>query len=264
MNNKKTCQKSTLENNNENFFFNENEKLYVKKENYKNIFFLSKKLRRPNTYYINKIDISNKILPKVPDECKLNLSELDIKNKTFKKNNLYKIENSNSISIDKSISKKDKLNNSNKYKDINTKEKKNIKERIFLIYKNSNIISNEIRVKKNNKLIFMNKCLIKPKKKNKNIIKKPLRKSLYRGVSKNGKNWQTIVSSKYFKGYIGTYPTEELAARVYDVVSIKNWGIKAKTNFQYNLHQIQRINEAIIDFNAKNIEEIISNLINYI
>lgn len=140
----------------------------------------------------------------------------------------------------------------------------NIKERIFLIEKKSNIISNEIRVKKNNKMIFMNKCLIKQKKKNKDIIKAKLRKSLYRGVSKNGKKWQTIVSSKYFKGYIGTYSTEELAARVYDLVSIKNSGIKAKTNFQYNSHQIQKINEAVIDFNAKNIEEIIFNLINYI
>ena len=197
----------------------------------------------------------------------MNLNKLDIKNKSFKKNNLYKIENSNSIFIDKSISKKDKLKTSNINKDINTKENKNIidiKERIFLINKKSNIISNEIRVKKYNKLIFMNKCLIKQKKNNKDIIKKAQRKSLYRGVSKNGKNWQTIVSSKYFKGYIGTYPTEQLAARVYDLVSIKNCGIKAKTNFQYNLHQIQRINEAIIDFKAKNIEEIISNLINYI
>ena len=113
-------------------------------------------------------------------------------------------------------------------------------------------------------MIFMNKCLIKQKKNKKIIKEKILRKSLYRGVSKNGKNWQTIVSSKYFKGYIGTYPTEELAARVYDLVSIKNSGIKAKTNFQYNSHQIQKINEAIIDFKAKNIEEIILNLISYI
>ena len=250
---------------------------------------MSKKLKSPNNYYINKFDISNKILPKVPNEYQLNLSKLDIKNKAFKKNDLYKIENSNSIYIDtlfyiilhqnsisfiliikyhleslKSISKKDKLKTSNIIKDINTKENKNNKERIFLINKKSNIISNEIIVKKYNKLIFMNKWLIKQKKNNKDIIKKAQRKSLYRGVSKNGKNWQTIVSSKYFKGYIGTYPTEQLAARVYDLVSIKNCGIKAKTNFQYSLHQIQRINESIIDFKAKNIEEIISNLINYI
>ena len=55
-----------------------------------------------------------------------------------------------------------------------------------------------------------------------------------------------------------------MAARVYDLVSIKNSGIKAKTNFQYNSQQIQKINEAIIDFKAKNIEEIILNIISYI
>lgn len=264
LNNKNACQKSLLENNSENLYFNQKEKSSVKKENFKNIFLLSKKLKNANNY-TNKIDISNKILPKVYDDCQFNLSKLEIKNKAFKKNNLYKIENSNSIYIDKSISKNDNLNTTNINKDINIKENNNNKERIFLIEKKSNIISNEIRVKKNNKMIFMNKCLIKQKKKNINIIKeKKLRKSLYRGVSKNGKKWQTIVSSKYFKGYIGTYPTEELAARVYDLVSIKNNGIKAKTNFQYNSHQIQKINEAIINFKSKNIEEIILNVIGYI
>ena len=253
LNNKIASQKSTFENNNKNLCFYENEKSSFKKENFKNIFLLSKKLKNPNNY-------NNNI-----DECQFNLSKRDIKNKTFKKNNIYKIENSNSIYIDKSFSKKDKLNSSNINKEINIKENKNIKKRIFIIEKKSNIISNEVRVKKNNKIIFINKCLIKQKNKNKNIIKeKKLRKSLYRGVSKNGKKWQTIVSSKYFKGYIGTYPTEELAARVYDLVSIKNSGIKAKTNFQYNSQQIQKINEAIIDFKAKNIEEIILNIISYI
>lgn len=274
LNNKNTCPKPKFENNNENLFgFYEYEKssVFDKKVNFKNVYLLSKKLKNSNNY-INKIDISNTILPKVSDEYQFNLSKLDIKNKAFKKNNLYKIENSNYIYIDKSISKKDKLKSSNINKDINIKENKNnnhlyknsyIKGRIFLIEKKSNIISNEIKVKKNNKMIFMNKCLIKQKKKNNDIIpKKKQRKSFYRGVSKNGKSWQTIISSKYFKGYIGTYPTEELAARVYDLVSIKNKGIRAKTNFQYNLHQIQKISEAIIDFKAKNIEEIILNLIN--
>ena len=122
--------------------------------------------------------------------------------------------------------------------------------------------SNEIRVKKNNKFIFMNKLLIKEKRKKKDIIKKKSRKSLYRGVSKNGKKWQTIISYKYCKGYIGSYPTQDLAARVNDIFSIKNRGIKAKTNFQYNLHQIQKISEVNIDYNSDNIEDIILNLIN--
>ena len=60
--------------------------------------------------------------------------------------------------------------------------------------------------------------------------------------------------------YYGVYPTEEFAARVYDIISIKNKGIKAKTNFIYDLHQIQKISEANI-FNADNINENVIKLI---
>ena len=88
------------------------------------------------------------------------------------------------------------------------------------------------------------------------------RSSRYRGVSKNGNKWQVIISSKYNKGYIGSFETQEKAARVYDIISIKNKGIKARTNYEYNIHQIQKINEVYIDFESKNIDEIISQLIN--
>ena len=33
------------------------------------------------------------------------------------------------------------------------------------------------------------------------------------------------------KSYIGTYPTEDLAARVQDIFAIKSKGDKAKTNY---------------------------------
>ena len=108
----------------------------------------------------------------------------------------------------------------------------------------------------------MNKFLLKPKIKKKEInIDKNKRSSRYRGVSKNGNKWQVIVSSKFKKGYVGVYETQEIAARIYDIISIKNNGIKAKTNFEYDIHQIQNISEAYIDYNSGNIEEIISNLI---
>lgn len=55
-----------------------------------------------------------------------------------------------------------------------------------------------------------------------------------------------------------------MAARIYELVSIKNSGIKVKTNFQYNSHQIIKINDAIRDSKAKNIEEIILNIISYL
>ena len=108
----------------------------------------------------------------------------------------------------------------------------------------------------------MNTVLFKPKnKKQERCINKKKRSSLYRGVSKNGCNWQVIIHSKCNKGYVGVFKTEEIAARIYDIISIKNNGIKAKTNFQYNLHQIQNIIEAYIDYNSEKIEEIIFDLI---
>jgi hypothetical protein len=36
------------------------------------------------------------------------------------------------------------------------------------------------------------------------------------------------------KWYKGSYYSEDTAARIYDIFSIKNRGIKARTNFKYN------------------------------
>lgn len=63
------------------------------------------------------------------------------------------------------------------------------------------------------------------------------------------------------KSYVGTFYSEKLAARIYDIVSIKRIGINAKTNFLYNNEQISRIVEANIDFKSPNISKIISELI---
>ena len=43
--------------------------------------------------------------------------------------------------------------------------------------------------------------------------------------------------------YFGTYDSEEIAARVYDIVSLKNKGLKAKTNFKYNISEANKILE---------------------
>ena len=51
------------------------------------------------------------------------------------------------------------------------------------------------------------------------------------------------------KPYIGTYSTEELAARIYDIVSIQKIGKKSKTNFLYKNEQIERIIKEDIYFN---------------
>lgn len=121
--------------------------------------------------------------------------------------------------------------------------------------------NNEIKMKKNNKMIYINKYIIesnKKKKSEKKISKN--RSSQFRGVTKNGNKWQTIISFNKKIEYYGIYEKPDIAARVYDIISIKNRGIKAKTNFEYNIHQIQKILELKIDFKSKNRNEIISNL----
>jgi hypothetical protein len=130
-----------------------------------------------------------------------------------------------------------------------------------LIYNNKEFLNNEKEIIKNNKHVYMNKYIIKEK----NIkIKKSQNKrsSKYRGVSKNGIGWQVLMMYKRNKSYIGTYYSEELAARIYDIISIKRMGIKAKTNFLYNNEQISKILKANFDFKSSNISKFILELIN--
>ena len=63
------------------------------------------------------------------------------------------------------------------------------------------------------------------------------------------------------KSYIGSYLSEEIAARIYDILSIKNRGIKARTNFIYNHIQIKKIIESKINIKSANISDIIEKLI---
>ena len=76
-------------------------------------------------------------------------------------------------------------------------------------------------------------------KKSKNIHKKKFkfnsRSSKYRGVSKNGNKWQVHIMINKKNNYIGIYDSEEIAAKIYDRESIKKNGLKAITNFKYNL-----------------------------
>ena len=68
---------------------------------------------------------------------------------------------------------------------------------------------------------------------NENNKKRGQRGSKYRGVSKNGNQWQVLIMINKKKRYIGN--------SFYDIVAIQNHGNKAKTNFYYTPQQIERI-----------------------
>jgi len=148
------------------------------------------------------------------------------------------------------------------------KEKNNNKKVTKKIMKQTDN-NNEIKVFKNKKVVYLNTFLLnsyltskKIKKLNKiTFIGRNKRSSRYRGVSKNGNQWQVLMMINKSKSYIGSYPSEDLAARIYDVLSLKNRGVKARTNFKYNSRQIEKICESEINIKAKNVYEIISKLL---
>jgi len=248
-------------------------------EKYKQLSFLKKKRNSSQS----KIDINindnfidfyknenfNMIHNKKRDFSKKKDKNIFSNNNDDDNNKSNKIENCNYFYINKSNLKENELNNSTINKNIDEEINKKIKENIYIKEENNskdninkkNVFSNDIRVKKNNKMIYINKYLIKEKSKKKKNIEEKKRKGRYRGVSKNGNKWQTLLSYKNKNGYFGVYPTQEIAARVYDIVSIKLQGIKAKTNFKYDIHQIQKIIDAKVDFKSKNFDEILSNII---
>lgn len=131
--------------------------------------------------------------------------------------------------------------------------------------------NNEIKVLKNNKVVYMNKYLlnsystsraIKRLKKINFIIKKK-RSSKYRGVSKNGNKWQVLIMINKKKYYVGNFSSEDLAARIYDIQAIKSWGIKARTNFVYDNKQLNKIYNKKINIKCDNLSEIMTQINNW-
>ena len=135
------------------------------------------------------------------------------------------------------------------------------------VEKEINMNCNEIKVMKNNKVVYANYIDSFPKlncfedKKNLTIMRKGKRGSKYRGVSRNGNQWQVLIMYKNSKSYVGLFPSEELAARIYDILAIKKRGTKARTNFKYNSRQIYKIFQSNIDIKDKNINQIIKDLL---
>ena len=67
------------------------------------------------------------------------------------------------------------------------------------------------------------------------------RGSKYRGVSKNGSQWQVLIMVDKKKRYLGSFSSEEEAARAYDRVALQHHGIKAKTNYDYSQEEVKKI-----------------------
>ena len=157
---------------------------------------------------------------------------------------------------------------------INNNSMKSI--RYFNIIKNNDKCSlnedqnNEIKVLKNKKVVYVNRYLLNSYSTSRSLKKLEQSKfeirkktsSKYRGVSKNGNKWQVLIMIDNKKYYKGSYLSEEIAARIYDIMAIKNFGIKARTNFIYNHIQIKKIKESKINIDSDNINEIMEQLIN--
>ena len=130
--------------------------------------------------------------------------------------------------------------------------------------------NNEIKVLKNNKVVYINKYLLNSystsraikKFKKINFVIRKNRSSRYRGVSMNGRKWQVLIMINKKKNYLGNYLDEDLAARVYDIQAIKNWEIKARTNFVYNKNQIKNIYNKKIDIKCNDISDIMAQINN--
>ena len=170
--------------------------------------------------------------------------------------------------------KDEKKNNNNKIffikkimKNINENNIKNNNTKLNTFIENNNfnyrkkLINKKEKVMRNNKKVYIYKSLVKEKKEKKIKIGKNKRSSIYRGVSKNGYGWQVLMMHNRNKSYIGTYYSEKAAAIIYDIASIKNIGINAKTNFLYNNEQISKILETNINLKNPNILKFISELI---
>ena len=190
------------------------------------------------------------------------------------KNNNKKFENINS-----NPDSLDSTNNNikNKYFNITNyelEEKINNNNNIINTKKESPIVvdnerNNEIKVLKNNKAVYVNSYLLnspsaskKLKQLNKiTFIGKSKRSSKFRGVSKNGNQWQVLLMYKKGKSYVGSYSSEEFAARIYDILAIKLRGVKARTNFKYSYEQIKKIGDNDFDIKSKNINDIIAQFV---
>lgn len=227
--------------------------------------------------FINNIKNSNngiQNLGKIENLLK-NLINLNTQNQNIdveeneKKNDLNKQQEIDSL-INEKLNSNNNSNITDNIENINNKP-----NNIFNVMNINNVDSqngvnkNDEKIMINNKYVYANPNEINsyPYSKSYRNSKKVTfvglgkRSSKYRGVSKNGNQWQVLIMVNKSKTYIGTYPSESIAARIYDIIAIKNRGIKARTNFVYSKNQLDKICSNDIDIKAKNINEVIYKLL---
>ncbi len=138
-------------------------------------------------------------------------------------------------------------NNNNNHTSLKV-ERENCHRNIkFKVYSTNRL--KKYKILKNNKFVFINdinsdeNCKCNIRKNSKKAHKKSINWSKYRGVSKNGNKWQVLLTNDKIKYYFGNYNSQEVAAKIYDLFSLKFRGKKAITNFFYNDEQIKKIYE---------------------
>jgi len=258
-----------------------------------NEFYMLKRKREPGCFY-TKID-SDMIFQKEKEFSIINNKLENIRQINKSKNDINKIKtdpNNNEINLKElfcessnNLKQKDYskpkffidekkgnlFNNNYVVKNPSTKLKyfnveKNIIKKSIIDFDTNN----EIKIFKNKKIVYINKDLLNnystsrsiKKAKNINFVIRNKTSSKYRGVSRNGSNWQVLIMANNKKYYKGNYPSEELAARVYDIHAIKMRGIKARTNFPYNNVQIKNIFKKNINIKYDSISEIMKQISN--
>ena len=232
-------------------------------KNFINKNFIEKEKRSENKNNIN-INVNNIVYNIINFNNDDNINKNQI-NENITKDKLENINSRYNLSDSNVIMKNKFFKLTNVASEEKPCDNNNVKESPMLNY-NEN--SNEVKVLKNNKVVYVNSYLLKSPSTSKNLKKlnkiafigRSKRSSRFRGVSKNGNQWQVLLMHKKGKSYVGSYNSEELAAKIYDILAIKYRGVKARTNFKYNYEQIKKIGDIDFDINSKNLEDIVTKL----